>query len=93
MAADRGSADGRHPPAYTAADFPLPKSIARAVFDKARAELACEEGDDGDLCVDFMGDGDHIDDFLMHRQMLHRLSIICAMAGTAQGPAAGERGE
>ena len=46
---------------------------ARDLFDRAKADLASPDGEDGDFVVDLQIDGGCSDDFRMNRQMLDRL--------------------
>ena len=49
---------------------------ARALFDRAKAELATHEGEDADFVIDLQMDGECSDDFRMNRQMLDRLTSL-----------------
>ncbi|WP_295228028.1 hypothetical protein [uncultured Brevundimonas sp.] len=51
---------------------------ARALFDRAKAELATPEGDDGDFVIDLQMDGECSEDFQMNRQMLDRLMSLAS---------------
>lgn len=71
---------GQHPDGdncLTAANYPRRSvSAARSLFDLAKAECAIAPGEPRDLVVDLMVDGDIVDDFLMSRQMLERLTAL-----------------
>jgi hypothetical protein len=58
---------------YTVCNIPLPKKHARAVFEAMKNTLG--ELEDADFTVDLQMDGDHLEDFQMHRQMLNRLIL------------------
>ncbi len=68
---------GHHPDGMnclTVANVPTPDAAtARALFDRAKAELSAVDGDDADFVVDLQIDHDHDEDFMMNRQMLARL--------------------
>lgn len=75
---------GKHPDgmnALSVANFPT-RGVrsARELFERAKAECAVPEGDDGDLVVDLMIDHDCDEDFSMNRQMLARLVEIAGEA-------------
>lgn len=68
---------GYHPDGMnclTIANLPVRNAAeARALFDRAKAELAAADGEDADFVVDLQIDHDHEEDFMMNRQMLNRL--------------------
>lgn len=69
------SADGERP--VTVANFPTRSAAAaRALFEQARAEVACADGEPDDLIVDLMIGRDCDTDFPMTRQMLSRLESL-----------------
>lgn len=73
---------GEHPDGMnflTVANFPTRGSAsARELFDRAKAEFAVADGEDGDLVVDLMLNSDCEEDFTMNRQMLDRLRVLAS---------------
>lgn len=73
---------GEHPDGMnclTVANFPTRGSAsARELFDRAKAEVAVADGEDGDFVVDLMLNSECEEDFTMNRQMLDRLRSIAS---------------
>lgn len=60
----------------TVANF---QRVSKAVFDSLRDDFGLEPGEDPDLVVDFMCDGDIVEDFGIRRQSLAAIEAIVAV--------------
>jgi hypothetical protein len=72
---EAGLEDAEDEAVTDAASFPMAADQARRLFDRAKVELGSEAN--ADLVVDLMVNGDLIDAFYLHRQMLPRLAALC----------------
>lgn len=64
---------------------------AQRLFEIAKAECACAEGEPDDLIVDLQQGDDCVDDFPMTRQMLSRLqAVVESFVEARPEPAAGK---
>lgn len=52
--------------------------VSRSMFDNLRSDFALDAGEDPDLVIDFMCDGDIIEDFGIRRQSLNAMAAIIA---------------
>ncbi|MGF7151288.1 hypothetical protein FHS96_004951 [Sphingomonas zeicaulis] len=62
---------------FTQSNLPMRNpTCASALFEAARAELACSESEPHDFAVELFIAGDHANDFSITRQMLPRLERL-----------------